>query len=82
MRVAEQVRDGIAALRIRHVGSPCGVVTASLGVAAMHVGPDLDQASLLLSDADAALYAAKRGGRNRVQAAGRLEHELRTDRVL
>ena len=48
---------------------PAGQITLSLGVSAypMH-GESADQ---LIAEADAALYLAKRGGRNRVIAAAR-----------
>jgi diguanylate cyclase (GGDEF)-like protein len=67
-RVAERLRAAVAALRIPHAGSSeLGVVTASFGVASAEVSErSFEQ---LTADADAALYAAKRGGRNRVLAA-------------
>jgi diguanylate cyclase (GGDEF)-like protein/PAS domain S-box-containing protein len=68
LHVAERVRNNIASLGLRHEGSANGIVTASLGVAASYGGGP-EQAGLLVEHADAALYAAKRGGRNRVQAA-------------
>ena len=40
--------------------------TASIGIARWHAGEELDEA---LQRADAACYAAKDAGRNRVQAA-------------
>jgi len=63
MRVAERVRTGIA----RAVGE--APVTISAGVATM---PDnASDAERLLSAADAALYDAKRNGRDRVAGSGR-----------
>ena len=66
-RLAERVRSAVDALRI-----PAGEGTVrpsvSLGVAAALPG---DGAAELLARADAALYRAKRSGRNRVAAAGR-----------
>ncbi|MDP4023287.1 diguanylate cyclase [Methylobacterium sp. NEAU 140] len=44
-----------------------GVRTCSFGVAELHAGESVDG---VLARADAALYAAKRNGRNRVEAAG------------
>jgi diguanylate cyclase (GGDEF)-like protein len=67
-RVAERLRAAVAALRIPHAGgAELGVVTASFGVASA----DLPERTFeeLTAEADAALYAAKRGGRNRVLAA-------------
>ena len=66
-RLAERVRGAVDALRI-----PAGEGTirpsVSLGVAAALPG---DGAAELMAKADAALYRAKRSGRNRVSAAGR-----------
>jgi diguanylate cyclase (GGDEF)-like protein len=62
----ERLRAAIAALTERE-GLPAGVrITASIGVAAVNAG---EEGAQLLSRADAALYQAKRGGRNRVVAA-------------
>ena len=67
LRVAERIRAAIEALAIAHERSPpAGVVTASLGVASAIPHPLVTPAELVDS-ADAALYAAKRGGRNRVR---------------
>lgn len=60
--VAERIRQGVAAMAVPLVG---GRVTISLGVAEWHRG----SAEALLQDADQAMYAAKRNGRNRVEAA-------------
>jgi two-component system cell cycle response regulator len=64
---AERMRVMIEALGIPHPGiTPAGVVTVSGGVACL--GPDETVASLL-GRADAALYRAKRDGRNRIVGA-------------
>ncbi|MBG7621106.1 GGDEF domain-containing protein [Herbaspirillum sp. AP02] len=70
MVVAEKIRGGIQALDLGHRGNPLGVVTVSAGVCALDL---LEGASRsveeLLGRADAALYEAKRGGRNQVRVA-------------
>lgn len=65
--IATAIRREIQGMAIEHRGLPQdGVVTASLGVASGYT----DRKSLdeLLRQADAALYEAKRAGRNRVRA--------------
>jgi two-component system, chemotaxis family, response regulator WspR len=62
--VAEGVRRGVAALNLLHSGSNVAPhVTLSLGVAVSQSAEDSPDA--LIERADAALYEAKRGGRNR-----------------
>lgn len=62
MVVAERIRNAIEQAGIPHPGkASIGHVTASIGVAA-----GIGAISPLLADADAALYAAKRSGRNKV----------------
>jgi diguanylate cyclase (GGDEF)-like protein len=63
------MRAAIASLHVPRVGGSGTLsVTASFGVAAI---PDsaLDRSGLIAA-ADAALYAAKRAGKNRVERAG------------
>jgi len=64
VRLAERLREAVAAMRTAHDGHDV-VVTASFGVAGF---PDLDAETpaQLIAASDAALYEAKRGGRNRV----------------
>ncbi len=66
--LAERMREGIEALQVPRVGGGGWLgVTASFGVASV---PDSagDRAGLIAA-ADAALYRAKRGGKNRVERA-------------
>jgi diguanylate cyclase (GGDEF)-like protein len=62
---AETLRAAIEARGIPNEGAPRSVVTVSVGVAAMIPPPDMTSADLV-ARADAALYASKRDGRNRV----------------
>jgi two-component system, chemotaxis family, response regulator WspR len=62
--VAEGVRKGVAGLNLLHSGSSVAPhVTLSLGVAVSH--PSEETPDALIERADAALYEAKRHGRNR-----------------
>ncbi len=66
-KVAEQLRIKISALVLFHQGKSLDAVTASMGVASW---PEpISDEGLLVSAADAALYAAKRAGRNQVHVA-------------
>ncbi len=73
--VAEKVRAAIEDLGIAHDGNlPARCVTASIGIATscpehQHAGTSHDT---LVAAADAALYGAKRAGRNRMLAAAPL----------
>jgi diguanylate cyclase (GGDEF)-like protein len=71
-RVAERMREGVERMHVPGVGgggSP--PVTASFGVAEAADG--LDSPDALVAAADAALYRAKRAGKNRVEQAGAAE---------
>jgi diguanylate cyclase (GGDEF)-like protein len=70
--LGERLRAAIEDLDIAHVGSPCGRVTASIGVAALTPAPG-QGAEILVEAADAALYGAKHRGRNAVVAHGAVE---------
>ncbi len=66
--IAEKLRSAVSALAIEHRGSSQGHVTISVGCAAVTPAPG-EQNARLLEIADAALYQAKRRGRNQVFAA-------------
>jgi diguanylate cyclase (GGDEF)-like protein len=61
--LAETLRSAIEKLDLPHAAAPCGHVTASVGVASLRAAGDLS-AQMLIEAADAALYGAKRRGRN------------------
>ena len=63
--IAERARAAVAALGMSHPDTPAGIVTVSVGVAAATPTPD-SSFEQLLACADAALYKAKRDGRNQV----------------
>jgi diguanylate cyclase (GGDEF)-like protein len=67
-RLAERMREAVERLSIPRVGDAGYLqVTASFGVAAVPENA-LDEEELVAA-ADAALYRAKRGGKNRVERA-------------
>nr|WP_229503745.1 diguanylate cyclase [Massilia putida] len=68
LRVGDACRAGLEQLALPHPGAPCGFVTMSMGVAAIVPGTG-ETIEDLVAWADAALYEAKRSGRNRVHAA-------------
>jgi diguanylate cyclase (GGDEF)-like protein len=71
-RLAEAIRTTVEALQLPNPRSPTSPwITVSVGVATI-VPTQLDQIEQLFVCADRAMYAAKEGGRNRVEttAAG------------
>jgi diguanylate cyclase (GGDEF)-like protein len=64
MRIAERLRIAVWSLGLRHGGREEGVVTISLGVAALDQEQKIANGPDLLEAADQALYRAKRLGRN------------------
>ncbi|WP_323029374.1 diguanylate cyclase [Castellaniella defragrans] len=66
--MAERIRARVEALGIVHSHGLSGRVTISIGVAQMDLD-DAHGAETLVGQADAALYRAKAGGRNRVETA-------------
>jgi diguanylate cyclase (GGDEF)-like protein len=67
--ILQRLRRRVEAMQIQHARSSQKVVTISAGLASTAAAsyPDSDK---LLNAADAALYVAKRNGRNRIQWAG------------
>ena len=63
LEVAERVRQGVAQVPL--LETPELRATVSIGAARLEPGQSLED---LLHAADAAMYAAKRGGRNQVQS--------------
>ena len=66
MKVAKAIRAEVLALNMPNTMSECGIVTVSIGVSVRtpRIG---DSSEVMLHEADKALYAAKRLGRNRIE---------------
>ncbi|MGQ3075033.1 MAG: diguanylate cyclase [Ferrovibrionaceae bacterium] len=62
--LADRIRAAISELAITYRGQKLGPITMSFGVASRHDG---ETPAMLIDMADAALYAAKRAGRNTVR---------------
>lgn len=68
LKVAAQISAALRDRRLPHAATPTGLVTVSIGCATMV--PEVGQQMLnLIQQADDALYAAKRRGRNRICSA-------------
>ncbi len=65
---AERIRAAVEGRNIWHPGAPSGRLTVSVGVASASGAEQVEPASLVRA-ADAALYQAKRDGRNLVRLA-------------
>lgn len=72
--IAQTILDDVRALDMPHVHSPTAAhVTLSIGIATYY--PILESHDIdLLKRADAALYRAKREGRNRIQSSSGTQH--------
>jgi diguanylate cyclase (GGDEF)-like protein len=67
-KIAADILQSVAGRALTHEASTIGPVTVSIGAACLHpqAGTAVEQ---LIALADAALYVAKRNGRNRIQTA-------------
>ena len=81
---AERVRESVEKLSIRHDGnSPFGVVTVSIGVASSDFPLNLEPSwDYVLKKADAAVYMAKRNGKNQVCSASPEDYRLPEEEIL
>lgn len=71
-KLAEAVREGIRGHAVAHPDSPRGILTISVGVAAVipeYAAADALEARHLVTAADRAVYDAKMGGRDAVRTA-------------
>ncbi len=80
LAMAERMRQSINALRIPLPASPTGYLTISIGIATLNERSMVREerplhiiASGVINQADTALYAAKRRGRNGVVAAAAMQ---------
>lgn len=64
--IAETMRHAVESLRIVHEGGIGGIVTVSIGIAAL-VADENHQCDDLVAEADRCLYQAKNKGRNRIE---------------
>jgi len=69
LATAARIQEAMRAVAMPHAGSEFGIVTLSMGIAALAPGGAGASPAALVEAADAALYAAKRSGRNTAQLA-------------
>lgn len=79
-KLLERIQAAVVGTRI-HCGEAVLSVTMSMGVASYR-GRHVPDASLLMEEADQAMYRAKRAGKNRIEAAPILDLDLGEDRSL
>ena len=69
LATAARIQDAMGVAAMAHAGSEFGVVTLSMGVSVLATGGAGDGPAALVEAADAALYVAKRAGRNTAHLA-------------
>jgi diguanylate cyclase (GGDEF)-like protein len=74
--VASRIREAVAGWKLPHAGSNHAVLTVSCGLAQIPEAVAIEPAGLFRA-ADAALYEAKRSGRNCVRGSGSVSPDLR-----
>lgn len=79
LHIAERFRSAIEQEAMKHPSTPSGLLSVSVGVTARVAGQQPGDQDLMISEADQALYRAKRNGRNRVVPAWIQEVPARQD---